>query len=826
MSDKLQYLIGTGKRNPFFSVCRDENKPGYLYVYFGATLLEVVPDDRSNFEFKLLIARLYNAKVKIESIRKAFGVARTTMKRWGDAIKSGDPERLIEALSGQGAPRKLTSEVKAFVRVRFLSIYKENHYNYSAIIRNEIKEIFKKDISAESLRPIFNDLKDHVEEVRLNSLQSNQKENNHNEIEGEVTIDYSPEDIKCENVEMEMEESNDNKKLPIEIEEKGIVNRRFIRKNGGCVTVDAKPYEETIERANICDLINSNMKIDSSVDTPYNELIPVSESRHESHFPLKSNRNISLKQAFPNKRFCHHVGAMIFSFELSEFYEFIRDDMAKQLLLTVLLGSKNIEQTKLLDFNAIKVMLGFATPNLHVQRKSLSELATEDNIKGLLRYNAKLINADQYNDFFFDPHTKHYTGVEIILKGWCAGTRSANKIINMDFIHTAPDGYPVYVEECDNFYDLRERFLKEIEDFREVLGCDDSIMTFIVDRGIYSNDIFETIADHDKLHIITWEKGYKKGNWDEYKINGKFSIFKCRNNSRDLVKYYFEYIGRIWEKNLNIRQIIVKATNPKGRIIEVSILTDDPDRNAEEIINLIFSRWVQENDFKYEIEHFGINEITTYSKVSYSKIRDLVNDKKTKRGEYKARERETETIRRKLKSALYKEQTIKSEKRKKELGIKIEKLMKGLEEAIKRRAETQKKGSKLEELISNNYKRLNTSNKKYMDCIKIIARNIFYKAIARFKKKYDNFRDDHVLFRNVTQGHGVIKLNKDDVHVTIFPTAHLQPKIRGIIDEVFDELNKRKPKFPDGSERIVKLKIGNKHNDLLFAVQQEFRLGN
>ncbi len=167
MSDNLQYLIGTDKKNPFFSVCRDENKPGCLYVYFGATLLEVVPDDKSNFEFKLLIARLYNAKTKIESITKAFGVARTTMKRWGDAIKSGDPERLIEALSGQGAPRKLTREVKAFVRVRFLNIYQENHYNYSAIIRDEIKEIFEKKISAESLRPMFNDLKDHVEEVHL-----------------------------------------------------------------------------------------------------------------------------------------------------------------------------------------------------------------------------------------------------------------------------------------------------------------------------------------------------------------------------------------------------------------------------------------------------------------------------------------------------------------------------------------------------------------------------------------------------------------------------------------------------------------------------------
>ena len=47
--------------------------------------------------------------------------------------------------------------------------------------------------------------------------------------------------------------------------------------------------------------------------------------------------------------------------------------------------------------------------------------------------------------------------------------RGASKIINMDFIHTAPDGHPVYVETTDNFYDLRERFIKEVKEFRDIV---------------------------------------------------------------------------------------------------------------------------------------------------------------------------------------------------------------------------------------------------------------------------------------------------------------------------------------------------------------------
>ncbi|MCP4624936.1 MAG: hypothetical protein GY850_15635 [bacterium] len=62
------------------------------------------------------------------------------------ALKSGDADRLVAALSGQGAPRKLTPEILSFINVRLFQIYQQNHYNYSIIIRKEIKEIFGKEI--------------------------------------------------------------------------------------------------------------------------------------------------------------------------------------------------------------------------------------------------------------------------------------------------------------------------------------------------------------------------------------------------------------------------------------------------------------------------------------------------------------------------------------------------------------------------------------------------------------------------------------------------------------------------------------------------------
>jgi hypothetical protein len=435
--------------------------------------------------------------------------------------------------------------------------------------------------------------------------------------------------------------------------------------------------------------------------------------------------------------------------------------LGQDSLLTVLLGAKNVEQTKLLDFNAVKAMLGMATSNRYTQRTSLSKMSTEDNVKALLKYNAQLVNANQYTDFYYDPHVKQYSGAQKILKGWCPAIRSASKIINMDFIHTAPDGHPVYVETTDNFYDLRERFIEEVKEFRDIVGCEDQILTFIVDRGIYSFKVFETIVNDEHMHIVTWEKGYKKDKWDEKNISGEFSIHRRRNNRLDLRRY----------------------------------------------------------DFKYSEKHFGINEITSYSKISYKELKDLIEDKEIKRGEYKAFEKEAETIRKKLKNALYKERTIKSEKRRKELKNEINELSKKLEIVNEKKSAINKEGSKIDELIESGYKQLNTSNKKYMDCIKIIARNIFYKALEPFKEKYDNYRDDHVIFRNLTQAHGVVSFSRETVNVTIFPTAHLQPKVRKIVEEVFQDTNNKEAKLPDGSGRKVKLELGKKIDNALFEIK-------
>lgn len=161
MSDSfhaLQSVLGTDKKNPLFSVYRDPDK-SELHVFYGLELLEVVPDNKQSPRFKLMIAQLYNAGVKGITLSDVFKVDRKVMRKWGRALKSGDPQTLVDALKGRTA-RKLTPEVKAFVRMRFPIVYAEDKGNYSARLRQEILEVFKFKISGETLRPYFNELKE------------------------------------------------------------------------------------------------------------------------------------------------------------------------------------------------------------------------------------------------------------------------------------------------------------------------------------------------------------------------------------------------------------------------------------------------------------------------------------------------------------------------------------------------------------------------------------------------------------------------------------------------------------------------------------------
>ena len=94
-----------------------------------------------------------------------------------------------------------------------------------------------------------------------------------------------------------------------------------------------------------------------------------------------------------------------------------------------------------------------------------------------------------------------------------------------------------------------------------------------------------------------------------------------------------------------------------------------------------------------------------------------------------------------------------------------------------------------------------------MDIIKITARNIFYRSLASFKQACNNYRDDHVWFRHLTQTTGGIIRTEEQVNCELVLTGSYTKSVQVAIDTIVADYNRRAPKYFNGCDLAITLKI-------------------
>jgi hypothetical protein len=769
-----QLILGIDKRNPLFSVYQQEDGDREeLHVYYGLELLEVVSAERHDPDFKMLVGRLSNAGVSRRVLQETFEVDPKTIRRWGRALRSHNAEELVRVLEGRKASRKLTPQIQAYVRVRWPDMVEEGLYGIGKRLRQEIRKVFKVKLSQETLRPLLRELR----RQRASAASAGAGA-------GQTTAEGLPQLTQ---------KAPDNQGVSSEAREK------------------------------VCDCV--------PVDAP----------------PGPASQDLALAAA-PQTLWCDHLGMLLFAPVLVAVAQAVEpaEALFKQWLGSLLLGALNIEQTKFLNWADLSRLLGTVVRFPHPQRQQLERVATQGNVEALAQFNARQIGAESQSQFYFDPHTKHYTGQENVLKGWCAAIRWADKAMHSDFIHTVA-GEPLYFETTDNFADVRQRFFAVVKNCREVMNwAAERVLSFVVDRAIFGQEVFEQVLADAALHLITWEKGYKAQAWPPPGgVSGAMVIERPRNRAEDIRSYHLQYWDRLWPKDERLRQLVVQATNPAGRVIQVSILTDDQKAAAVQVIRLMFNRWVQENDFKYLDKHFGINQITSYGVSGYAELRQQVEDRQVHSVELKALREQRRQLRIKQSRLLLlqakgehqegrRQQRIKeleknpeaaqtskelarlrqSQGRWKSTGSErqreIQKLSGDLAELDAKAQKMQQTESRLERLIEEKMVRLDPENKRLMDSLRVIARNVFYKALQTFKKAYNNYRDDHEQFRQLTQASGVLEVGTKQIVVHLMPRVNYPPHLRRILSTVLETNNAQQPVLPDGSGRSLKLRLADR----------------
>ena len=799
-----QLILGNDKRNPVFAVYEDDSGERLL-VFYGFEIIEILNNDREDPACKLLIGRLYNCGVKLRVLCESFAVDPKTVRRWAKVMLAGDPVELIRVLEGRRARRKRTAAVDEFARLRWPELVAEGSYGAVGRLRQEIQSVFKVEISRSGLQSLIGELKAGACPSEVPSKMAAQEN--------------SP--LAPNSAEL------DNAPLGPEMEKREIGVHCLV-----------KDFADSVP----------DPTLNKDLNDPALRPLPANIAHSTPFFP---------KDPSGANYWCDHAGVLIFATALAVVSKVsgTSQSILAQWLSALLLGAQNIEQTKFLNWEDLKLILGevvrFPTP----QRNQLKLLCAEAAVvEGLLQFNQENLGQAVGSDFYFDPHTKHYTGEQNVLKGWCPKIRFADKAMHSDFIHTA-QGAPIYFETTDNFSDLRQRFFGVIERARKALQWPrERVLTFILDRGVFGAEFFKKVIEDPYLHLITWQKGFVAQEWEPQKVMGKTTITRFRNSSRDMRCYQFEYFEQPWEQNSKLRQIVVQATDYKGRKIQVAILTDDLKRAASEIIRLMFQRWLQENDFKYLDKHLGINQITSYRSIKYAKLKGQVEDREVKSVERKALDKSlkktTEQLKRDL---LAEEQALQAhhrrahkhkelddllakessqdtppqkalsqrvaalkaadqryEKSRLERRKSIEERNKRIEEIQAKIRETQAKESRLDAMIQAQMVKMDSQCKRLMDVLRITARNLFYQALQPFKKAYDNYRDDHDHFRNLTQSPGVLEVSPEQILIHLLPRTNYGTELRKVVSQTLEGINTKGLEHPCLPGRKLKFRLAHR----------------
>ena len=152
---------------------------------------------------------------------------------------------------------------------------------------------------------------------------------------------------------------------------------------------------------------------------------------------------------------------------------------------------------------------------------------------------------------------------------------------------------------------------------------------------------------------------------------------------------------------------------------------------------------------------------------------------------------------------------------KQEINQLIDDQARAVETAGKRMAESVREESRLQALIDEQYVRLDTRRKAFMDAIRISSRNIFCKLAMEFRPLYNNYRDDHFIVRELTRSSGIIHKRDGMTHVLLIPTMQFQPATRDIVQTFLARMSQRINDHFEGRSMPIHIQLLDENsNDL------------
>jgi len=323
--------------------------------------------------------------------------------------------------------------------------------------------------------------------------------------------------------------------------------------------------------------------------------------------------------------------------------------------------------------------------------------------------------------------------------------------------------------------------------------------TLVFDREGYSPDFFKRMKDK-RIACLTYHK-YPGDMWPEE----EFEEQTVRLSSGNVVKMRLAERGTFLGKKVWVREI--RKLTESGH--QTSILSTDYISDLSPVSVALFSRWSQENFFRYMRQHFNLDSLIDYSTEEISDTVTVVNP------EYRKLDGEirklTGTLNRKwttfnkiiLPGMIEPENVEKYQQEKGELQEEII-VLEGKKEGLKEKRKNTEKHITVGQLPEKEqFQRLGTKGKQFIDTIKMIAYRAETSMVNIVRETMGRLDDARSLLQAIYKNEVDIIPDYNNRTLTIRLHQLANRSSGKTVINLCSKLNATKTKFPGTELRLI-----------------------
>lgn len=471
---------------------------------------------------------------------------------------------------------------------------------------------------------------------------------------------------------------------------------------------------------------------------------------------------------------------------------------------------KNPEQLKQRKVGELGALIGLdRVPETRCLREKIGQIISQHKAR---EYNTVLFNywLGDANEFFFyiDGHVRIYYGHKANLPKKYVSRQKLCLNATAEYWVNNVQGLPYLVftgELNEKLRDVIEQQIipelkADVTIAQRISAREKIVFSLVFDRECYEPAFFQRLWDQHQIAVITYRKNVKD-KWEEHLFQSH--TVTILGNTVTLLLY---------EKKVALGGHVFREIRSLGEGgHQTAIITTNEDITLGEVAEKMFSRWSQENFFKYLIADFDFDKMIQYGTQAIDENKEIVNPEYRKIN-YKIKKL-TEKIQRREAKFYKVVEEVNAEKidklplltsRQIKATETISVLKKDKEILLQQRAAIPAKIKLKDMPDAIRYDKLKPESKLFMNVIKMIcyrAETAMAETIAPYFYKEKN--EKRMLIKQLFNTPADITVNQEEQTLTITIASLSAPRYNEAIKKLCEQLNETETIFPGTNLRLI-----------------------